>query len=349
MIKVYFLIRRDYLKKKDLDYKDYKKIFDREMNSGKKIITQDTKEELIIDDNEKWKQCYSPKDKARSQLPIYWFVSDQGNLISVYKNKAYWLKKDEDNGRYSYHFNIYTDEETSVKKNIEAHNLVRIVFGGLSYGIAEDMLQEQGIFAFGIKNSEEVKLNGHHIADKSDNSPGNVELVSTNAHKIIDKVPKKNKPEAIAKFLSEFGDMAAVEVPDKFSILLTGQKIDKDTLEIIEDDGSRALYETDKIMLSKEAVEQLISIQNDVKNRWLIDRIVNTLTSTYGIEYFLEPKYLCTQNHSFFKCEKIADELVITQVNDIRELVDKHFIMCYLNQDNKAECMIESQEEKDNV
>lgn len=336
---------------KELTYKDYKKIFDKEMNSGKKIYTQDKSEELIIEDNEKWKQCYKPGDRVREQLPQYWFISDRGNLISVVREKAYWLKKEDFNnsGRYSYHCNIYIDDETSVKKNIELHNLVRIVFGGLSYGVADELLQEQGLFAFGVKNSEEIKLNGHHIGDKADNTPGNIELLSTNAHKIIDKVPKKTDTETVQKFLAEFGAMAEQEEPSRFSILLTGQKIDTDTMEISEDNGFRALYGTDKIVLSKKAMLDLIALQNGFKSKWLVDRVTEVLCKTYGLDYFTEPKYLCTTEYSFYKCEKVADELHITEINDIRELVNKHFIMCYLNKDRQAECYIENQEEVKNV
>lgn len=327
-----------------LSSKEYKNIFDREMNSGKKIYTQDKTEELIIDDNEKWKQCYKKGDKAREQLPKYWFISDQGNLISVAKGKAYWLKKDESNGRYSYHFVIQTDEETSVKKNIELHNLVRIVFGGLSYGMAEDMLQEQGIFAFGVKNSKEVKLNGHHIGDKADNSPENIELVTTKAHTIIDKVPKDSDPEKMKKFLMEFGEMAQTEEPHKISVLLTGQRLDANTHEVIADDNVRVLYGTNKITLTEQAMKELVHMQTEGKNVWLVNRITEVLLQTYGLEYFTDPKYLCTKDHSFFKCEKIDTELVITRTDDMLELAGKHFIMCYLNKDNYAECVIDGQE-----
>lgn len=325
-------------------YRDYKRLFDKEMNSGKRIYTQDGSEELIIEDNEKWRQCYKPGDRVREQLPQYWFCSDKGNLISVVKGKAYWLKKDEWNGRYSYHFNVYLDDETSVKKNIELHNLVRIVFGGLSYGLADDMLQEQGIFAFGIKKSKEVKLNGHHMGDKEDNSPENVELVTTNAHKVIDALPKNADTENISKFLAKFGDMAEVEEPNKISILLTGKKLDKD-FNVIEDNGYRALYGTDKVVLTKKAMKDFMALQNECESRWIVNRIIEVLVQTYGSEYFIEPKYLCTTN-SFYKVEKIAEELHITGVDDITELTDKHFIMCYLNKDNRAECSIDGQEEK---
>lgn len=330
---------------KNKDYKDYKEIFDREMNSGRKIYTQDKTEELIIEDNEKWKQCYKPEDKIREQLPPFWFISDRGNLISVAKGKAYWLKKEDFNnsGRYSYHCNICIDSETSVNKNIELHNLVRIVFGGLSYGKADELLQQQGIFAFGVKNSQQIKLNGHHIGDKADNSPDNIELITTEAHKIIDKTPKKTDPETIHKFLAELGKMAEQEEPDKFTLLLTGQKIDKDTLEIIEDNGYRVLLGTNKIILSRNAVDQMITLQKNIKNAWLIDEVTKALCKTYGLEYFVVPKYLCTTDYSFYKCEKVADELHITEVTDVNELVNKSFIMCNLNKDRQAEYLIDKE------
>lgn len=320
--------------KKDLEYRDYKKIFDKEMNSGKRIFTLDNKEELIIEDNERWKQCYKPGVKAREQLPQYWFVSSSGNLISVYKGKACWLKKDECNGRYSYHFNIDIDGETTICKNIEVHNLVGIVFGSPTYGIAKDMLDKQGLFAFGIKNSDEVKINGHHTLGKEDNSPESIEFVSTDIHKVIDKVPKKSDTESEVNFLKEFGSMVSKEVPDKASVLLTGQK-----------DGKEYSFidTTNKLKLSGNAMQELLTLQNGAMSRWLIDKVTEMLLKDYGLDYFTEPKYL-SSGQSFYRCEKGDEGLYITEIEDISELADKNIIMCCINEDGQAEFFIDTQE-----
>lgn len=329
---------------KDYTVNDYRKIFEMAIDSNIEIRTQDGKDQLVIADNEKWSPCYKQGDKKREQLPKYWFISDKGNLVSCQSGKAMLLKKDNDNGRYSYHFHITIDDNT-VTKNIECHNLVWLVFGGLSYGKAEELLEEQGIFAFGRKNSEEIKLNGHHVGDKEDNSPDNVELVTTPAHIIIDKVPKNSDSNKVNDFLMEFGKMAVAEEPSKISILLTGQKLNKDTLEIESDNGFRCLYGTDKVTLSKKAIYQLLTMQNGYKSKWLIDKATELILKTYGIDFFTEPKYLCTKEMEFYKCEKIGEELVITDINNMGEIIDKHLIMCYLNSDNVAEVYIDKQEE----
>lgn len=259
--------RRKIMNKTDkkLTAKQYKDIFDMIVNGNEKITTSDKTEELVITDGERWKQCYKKGNKAREQFPKYWFVSDKGNLISVASGKAYLLKKDysDNSGRYSYHFNVQVGE-TSITKNVEGHNLVRLVFGGLSYGKADELLDKDGIFAYGVNNKEKDTLQGHHIGDKSDNSPENIELLSSNAHKILHKAPKVNTDSNI-KYLVELGKMASNEEPNKVSVLLTSERIDRKTLKVIEDDRYNNLYAVDSIPLSKQAIEDL----KDIFSPWL--------------------------------------------------------------------------------
>lgn len=332
------------MRNKKLDYTEYREAFYEFMASGKEVRTQDNKEKLILTDNEKWKQCYKPTDKIRKLLPPFWFVSDQGNLISLQSGKAKWLKKDEENGRYSYHFLIWEDEDTFRRKNIEAHNLVWLVFGGKSFGRAEELLEEFGIDAFGVKNDKEIKLNGHHKDKKENNSPDNIEVITTEAHKVIDKVPSPEKmkdSERVNSFLTDFSNMAAVENPNGITVLLTGQKLDKDTNEIIDDDGYRSLESVNSIKFSSEAMKQIQLLTTKAISRQIINLITEKLLEEYGLEYFQEPRYLFTTDYTFYRCSANGtDTLDITEVTDIQELQNKSFIKCYINSNHNAECFI---------
>lgn len=332
--------------KKLQECKRYKSIFDDVIENNIPITTNDKKEKLVITDGEIWKQCYKYGDKVRDKLPTYWFISDKGNLISVKHGKPRLLKKDYLNGRYSYHFNINIDDETKIKKNIEGHNLVRLVFGGLSYGKADDLLDEDGIFAFGIRTNKKLTLQGHHIGKKEDNSPYNIELLSANAHKVLHKASTVglNDIKDIKKILVEFERMASEEEPNKISVLFTGQKVDKNTLEITDNNEIKLLdtmESNDNIKLSKQELQKLQSM-------CIIDNAIVMLLDTYGMDYLEEPKYLTTRvgEYRFYKCENVADEICITETNDTRELAGKDYIMCYFNENNEVECNIQKDEVK---
>ena len=69
-------------------------IFERYMNQG--LPVYDSKgNELILQDDEEFRQCYDENDPVRKVLPTSWFVSNLGNLISVYRNKPEWLLRDQ--------------------------------------------------------------------------------------------------------------------------------------------------------------------------------------------------------------------------------------------------------------
>ena len=327
-------------RKKTLSSKEYKERFILSMNDDDEITTKDGKEKLDKSDKD-WEQCYKKGNKAREQLPNFWFCSNskENEVVSVIHKKSHLLKKyDSGYGRYSYHYNITCDNgERTSTKNMQCHNLARIVFGGLSYGIAEELLDKYGVFAFG---TGEYDLHGHHIGSKDDNSPENIELLSCRVHRILHKAPNDVKSDKIGKFLTDYSNMACEEQPNKISVLYAGEKVDKNTLEHIEDDEIRVIYATDKdnIELSEEVLKEL-------RNQIIIGESIDLLIDNYGEDYFNEPKYLCTkdENYSFYRCEKVEEEIRITEKKDTRELANKKYIMCYLNKDDKIECCIEKE------
>lgn len=319
-------------------FEKYLEIFEMEINSNEFIFTQDKKEKINISEIKNWKPCYKKGDKIRELLPQFWFISDKADIISVAKGKAYLLKKDDSDGkgRYSYHFYIHNADDTYSMKNIEAHNLLVLVYGGLTYGKADKLLEDRGLYAMGVKDRNKLNVQGHHIKNK-DNSIDNVELLSTKAHDIVHKIPKEVIDDTCISFMNELGTLATDEEPNKISVLRTGQQVDKNTLEIIEDDTSRLLYATDDVKMSNNAIKQ-------IQRYNIINIATDLLINSYGNDYFIEPKYLYTKDNTsyFYKCEMVADELKITEINDTRELANKHFIKCYVNADDKIECCIEN-------
>lgn len=82
-----------YTKNKKLTAEEFKEIFEKEVKSNMVITSRDKKEKIVIADNEEWRQCYKQNDENREELPKYWFLSDRGNLISVFSGKPYLIKK----------------------------------------------------------------------------------------------------------------------------------------------------------------------------------------------------------------------------------------------------------------
>lgn len=319
-------------------FKDYLEIFEMEINSKEYVYTQDKTEKVRIADFT-WKPCYKKEHYIRKIFPKYWFISNKGHVISVYKGKAYLLKKDLDNGRYSYHFRIYDDDGRYVIKNIELHNLLLLVHDGYFFGKAKEILKERGLYAFGVREKNKVNLQGHHIKGK-DNDINNTEGLTTNVHETIQKAPNELTDDVVGDFVQELGTVVADEEPNEICILETGQIVNKNTLEIIEDDTSRSIYATDDIKMSNNAIKQIQRYNT-------INIATDLLINNYGNDYFIEPKYLYTKDDllHFYKCEMAADELKIKEINDTRELANKNYIMCYINADNKVECYIENKEQ----
>ena len=326
----------NYIRKKTSQ--EYKDIFDREITRNRTITIEDKKEKIVITDDEEWKQCYKQGDKILEQLPKFWFVSDKCNLISVSSGKAYLVRKIKKcKDRYCYKFIIGMDGDKPIFKNIQCHNLTRLVFGGKSYGNADKLLEEDGLYSFSING-----LQGHHIGDRTDNSPGNNELLLAKPHRLVTRGQRlnRNNVEDVDNFLIDFELMASEEEPNKISVLFPGHKVDKKTLEIINDNEIKLLdtmYSQNNVKFTEQALNQMKSIR-------IIINAIDLLIDKYGIDFFEESKYLLTRDkeYLFYKCEHIENELSITEINQLSELINKDYILCYLNEDNKLECYIDN-------
>ena len=314
--------------------KNYNVIFCNEMNSGRTIYSEDGKIQYVPSDNERWAQCYSESDKARSQLPAYWFLSTNGNLISVFRGKAQLLKKNlVKNKYYAYAFTYKASDGEMKTKSITEHTLLRLVFGKQAYGKAEDILNSEGMDAFDNSNAS-GKLNCHHIdSNAQNNSLDNIELLTTDAHKVIHKAPKTSDMADQVKFMEEFQALAANEEPDKISILLTGQTLDKNNHEIISDDGSRAIFAADHLTLSGKAVRQITDM-------CIGTEVSSFLANKLGMDFFSTPRYLCIGDCNFYRINFTEGSLSSERVIDPAELVNKTFIICSCSEHNNLECYI---------
>ena len=98
-----------------------------------------------------WSMAWSDESLARSQLKKYWFVSTEGDVISVRGDKPKYLRKDTHNlrGYIKYHTTVNGD-----KKSINGHALTAIVFKSCVMPDAQKLLDEKGIYSLGKGNDD---------------------------------------------------------------------------------------------------------------------------------------------------------------------------------------------------
>lgn len=101
--------------------------------------------------NRDWSMAWSDESLARSQLKKYWFVSTEGDVISVRGEKPKYLRKDTNNkrGYVKYHTSI-----DGKPKSINGHALTAIVFKACIMPDAQKSMDEQGIYSLGKRNDQ---------------------------------------------------------------------------------------------------------------------------------------------------------------------------------------------------
>ena len=99
---------------------------------------------------------------------------------------------------------------------------------------------EKGINAFGVKNTKELRVNGHHKdSDRNNNTPKNIQLLSTKAHTLLDSIPKSDASmDKHIEFMKKFADIAENEAPGKISVVFPGYSINAETGKIIKSEKS---------------------------------------------------------------------------------------------------------------
>ena len=105
----------------------------------------------------KWRRCYNPDVKSRSELPAYWFIEDTtGTVISTRRKEAITLKMEGSPNGYK-HYSM--PKQDGKQGTIYVHILLAVVFDVPMYGDAKRLVEEKGLAAFGKdKNSAQI----HH-------------------------------------------------------------------------------------------------------------------------------------------------------------------------------------------
>lgn len=250
------------IKNKSKEY--YYERFNELYNSGKPIIDNTTQEVFEAAEGEIFKQCYKDTPE-RKTFPKHWFVSNMGNLVTVCEEKLVLIHKNQraDSCKCSYKYLITEGEDKSVRKNIEAHNLTWLVFGADSYGLAEQKIKKEGVYAFGVRTKEGTNVQGHHKSgDDKNNSVSNGKFVTARVHAIFDSIPKPDAPAGEQfKFMEKFSKIAKAENPNGITILLPGHTLDRKSGEWTID-KSEDIIGTKEIFVTENFLRELQSMLN---------------------------------------------------------------------------------------
>lgn len=333
------------MKQKRLTYQEYRKIFEEFINNNQLLMSLNHENTIEIKENVKWKQCYDPEDRTRKQLPQHWFVSEDGDLGGVQCNgeKVYMIQPDWSTGYKKYHMPAFKTDGTGTTKVIAALNLVGLVFGSYRYGSADRMIEENGLRAFSVKKQGVEGVNGHHIdADRLNNQPDNAEFVSTDMHILIDRFPKAgSSEEKRLRYLKEFGEQASKEEPDQITVLLSGQRYDRNG-EFIEDTGEQWIYSTDSLKTTKYAAEAINDLAIKGACRLLVEKVVGQLCQEHGEEYFDESRYCSVYAIYFYKCIRNDEgslEIIEMKPKDITP--EMKILDCFVDDDGYPSVYIE--------
>ncbi len=131
---------------------------------GREIRTNDKSQVLELKDGEFFMPCYDPNKPVCNELPVYWFMSNYANLVSVnvWCNgyKIIWLPpKSNGSGRDIQGFD---NPVTGKHRTIKHYDIVAVVLDADSFGLAYNCLSMFGCYAFGGAESP-YNVNVHHI------------------------------------------------------------------------------------------------------------------------------------------------------------------------------------------
>ena len=155
-----------------------------------------------------WRCAYSAKSKARSNLPKHIFVSDHGDVISVYGKDSSLLERSY-NRDYAKigggHKNDY-----GIGKPLFIHILVALCFDSSITPAAKVLLELEGFNAFG-KGTDQDHIKVHHKDENPrNNTPDNLVIMTCWEHSMLHKW--KN---AVKKWNNAFWDMKPKKLPKK--------------------------------------------------------------------------------------------------------------------------------------
>ena len=246
--------------KQQLTTNDYATLFHEILVNDTPIYsTKDKDKRFIAEDEEIFMQCYADTP-TRKTFPKYWFISNKCNLISIENGKPKWIegyKKNKTGKCYKY---IIHENDTFQRKNIEAHNLVGLVFNSEVYGKAKELLEQDGVFSFGVKNNAKLSNTGHHKdSNRGNNAPNNIQIITNRVHTLLDTIPNHNaSEEKQIEYMQKIGKILEQEEPHKATIIFTGDTYSKETGEYIGNDGNISIHALNSITLTKEALMQVL-------------------------------------------------------------------------------------------
>lgn len=236
---------------------EYKTLFAEMYNTGEIIYNENTGEVFEAEDGEEFLQCWADTT-TRRKFPLYWFVSDRGNLLSVKKDRIRWLNKNKRSNSEKISYKFMEKLENGTKnRNIEAHNLVGLVWGAEPFGLAAELLEEKGLDAFGVNNKEKPMVQGDHVnGNETDNSPGNIQFVTDDIHVLIGNAPGyENTGAAHYKHMQKLGKVMEKENPSKTTVVFTGDVCDSKTGNWSRT-GGHPIFATDKLQMSEDVMKQ---------------------------------------------------------------------------------------------
>ncbi|MDY4017423.1 MAG: hypothetical protein SOY50_01110 [Ruminococcus callidus] len=266
---------------KRITYKDYKRRFDKLIESKGGVYDSKTKKFKPIPyaDIKNWRQCYDKDTALRRNFPTYLFISNRGHLVSVHsKNKPIMVQKDmsSTSGRPYYRFRIKGSKKY---KKFTVSNMVAICFGSETFGKADEIMEQYGINAF-----SKGDLQGHHEngykegQNAANNNPKDIELLTKPIHGLFQKVPNEGaSADKEIKFMRELSKNVSEET-DKHTILIPNYGENKGTGYI------QNLPENAKIRLTKDAsIDSIIYYKID---EWI--------SSVKEADYFEKPRLVTT-------------------------------------------------------
>ena len=278
------------MKKKNKTCRTYQKKFKEISNNKIEVqgIKYDKEVSEIIDIAD-FRQCYKVGEKARMQMPKYWFVSREGFLITIKGDKPRWVKPNLDTGRPQ--FKISHNGKTH---SITTYDLVGLVWDSYISPDAFKCLNKQGLKSIGrnVKDRRKqlvLKVQGHHKDNSyihesnldsyiSNNNPEQLQIITNREHIIIHSLTgnwNEDKKQFFRNNMLNVPDESPkVYRPDNTSMIpYENFKVDK-VLNIYGDYTENDCYRTERYtFVSKDNrtfmeknIKLLVHAANSLKN-----------------------------------------------------------------------------------
>ena len=264
------ILTRDYIGEAE----ENRRILNEWINQGNNITTwkKENRQVLALAADEQFIPCFSPDESVRNELPVYWFLSNHGNLVTIKRRHVYWIQPYpyDDGPRTCYKWeNPVTDKKSSIM----TYEIGRLIFNkDAVVGLAKDYIERFGSYCYGPKG-DPFNVETHHESrlehyPESVNDPFACQAITVRLHDILqrirkkqddiritdDPVKKENKEAELAILLTEFAQISKIEIPGKIVRMNAGNQFDNRGIY-----GFRILSE-EEAPHSKEQRQQLRNV-----------------------------------------------------------------------------------------